>query len=67
MWLRDFLSEDTPNTRIMTYGYDTELPGSQSEKSIVDLSRHLLESIKTSRNETSVRSHWPRVFTSKLS
>ncbi|KAI1744083.1 hypothetical protein F4680DRAFT_444115 [Xylaria scruposa] len=52
MWLRDFLPEVVPDARIMTYGYDTELPGSQSEKSVVDLSRNLLESIKTSRDET---------------
>jgi hypothetical protein len=54
MWLRDFLPETVPDARIMTYGYDTELPGSQSEKSVVELSKNLLESIKTSRDETCV-------------
>ncbi|KAL7935649.1 hypothetical protein V8C35DRAFT_333543 [Trichoderma chlorosporum] len=51
MWLRDFLPESVPNARIMTYGYDTKLPGSQSEVSILELSRKLLESIKTTRDE----------------
>ncbi|KAL7946857.1 hypothetical protein V8C42DRAFT_318947 [Trichoderma barbatum] len=50
MWLRDFLPETIPNARILTYGYDTKLPGSQSEASIPDLSRRLLESIKTIRS-----------------
>lgn len=54
MWLRDFLPAAAPDARIMTYGYDTELPGSQSEKSIIELSRNLLESVKTSRDETCV-------------
>jgi hypothetical protein len=57
IWLRDFLPDSAPETRIMVYGYDTELPGSQSEKSIVDLSRNLLESIKTCRDETCVGSN----------
>jgi hypothetical protein len=54
MWLRDFLPDVVPKTRIMTYGYDTKLPGSQSEASIMDLSRKLLESIKTARAGESV-------------
>lgn len=55
MWLRDFLPESIPNARILTYGYDTKLPGSQSEASILELSRRLLESIKTTRDPTKVR------------
>ncbi|KAL7789036.1 hypothetical protein V8C37DRAFT_387023 [Trichoderma ceciliae] len=51
MWLRDFLPESIPNARILTYGYDTKLPGSQSEASILELSKRLLESIKTIRYE----------------
>lgn len=48
MWLRDFLPEKVPDARILIYGYDTTLPGSQSEASVTDLSRKLLESIKSS-------------------
>ncbi|KAM3067595.1 hypothetical protein ACMFMG_000090 [Clarireedia jacksonii] len=31
MWLRDKLTEDFPNARIMTYGFDSHLKGSHSE------------------------------------
>ncbi|KAK5989673.1 Protein SERAC1-like protein [Cladobotryum mycophilum] len=55
MWLRDFLPQSILNARILTYGYDTKLPGSQSETSILELSRRLLESIKTIRHEKSER------------
>lgn len=54
MWLRDFLPESIPNARILTYGYDTKLPGSQSDVSILELSRKLLESIKTIRSQQAV-------------
>lgn len=54
MWLRDFLPPSIPNARIMIYGYDTKLPGSQSEASILELSKKLLESVKTSRTGESV-------------
>lgn len=52
MWLRDFLPASIPNLRVLTYGYDTKLPGSRSKSSILELSRKLLESIKTTRDES---------------
>ncbi|PTB53172.1 hypothetical protein M431DRAFT_509509 [Trichoderma harzianum CBS 226.95] len=52
MWLRDFLPGSIPNARVLTYGYDTKLPGSRSKSSILQLSRKLLESIKTTRDES---------------
>ncbi|OPB46269.1 ankyrin repeat protein [Trichoderma guizhouense] len=51
MWLRDFLPISIPNARVLTYGYDTKLPGSRSKSSILQLSKKLLESIKTTRDE----------------
>ncbi|KAL6831944.1 hypothetical protein V8C40DRAFT_263226 [Trichoderma camerunense] len=51
MWLRDFLPASIPNARVLTYGYNTKLPGSRSKSSILELSRKLLESIKTARDE----------------
>ncbi|CEJ87104.1 hypothetical protein VHEMI04303 [[Torrubiella] hemipterigena] len=49
MWLRDFLPEAVPTSRIFIYGYDTKLPGSLSDASILELSRRLLESVKSTR------------------
>jgi len=54
MWLRDFLPESISNARILTYGYDTKLPGSQSTATILELSRKLLESVKTIRSQHEV-------------
>jgi hypothetical protein len=54
MWLRDSLPESIPNARILSYGYDTKLPGSQSTASILDLSKKLLESVRTVRNQREV-------------
>lgn len=54
MWLRDFLPGSVPNARILTYGYDTKLPGSQSSASILELSRRFLESLKTIRSTNEV-------------
>jgi hypothetical protein len=59
MWLRDFLPNTTKEARILTYGYDTKLPGSQSSASILELSKKFLESVKTIRNQQSV-SHWQK-------
>ncbi|KAL7918451.1 hypothetical protein ACQKWADRAFT_323791 [Trichoderma austrokoningii] len=52
MWLRDFLPQSIPNARILTYGYDTKIYGSQSEESILELAKALLESIKTTRQKS---------------
>ena len=54
MWLRDFLPDSVPKARIMTYGYDTRLPGSQSTASVLELSRKLLESVKAIRSQQEV-------------
>ncbi|KAL7964407.1 hypothetical protein HDV63DRAFT_415383 [Trichoderma sp. SZMC 28014] len=51
MWLRDFLPQTVANARILTYGYDTKIYGSQSEESILELAKALLESIKTTRRK----------------
>lgn len=57
MWLRDFLPGDTSDplkARIMIYGYNTQLQGSQSEQGITDLSKSLLEATKSCRDVNSV-------------
>jgi hypothetical protein len=54
VWLRDFLPNDVPDTRVLLYGYDTTLNKSDSKQSIVDLAKTLLEHVKAFRNTTSV-------------
>jgi hypothetical protein len=54
MWLRDFLPESISNAHILSYGYDTKLPGSQSNASILELSKKFLESVKTIRSQQEV-------------
>jgi hypothetical protein len=54
IWLRDFLPEDIPNIRVLLYGYDTKLPGSQSKQSIEDLGRAFLEQITAFRTNDGV-------------
>ncbi|KAM0518998.1 hypothetical protein ACHAPE_003989 [Trichoderma viride] len=51
MWLRDFLPQSVLKARVLTYGYDTKIYGSQSEESILELAKALLESIKTTRRK----------------
>jgi hypothetical protein len=46
MWLRDALSFDLPNARILIYGYDTGLIQSNSFQNLTDLGRALQVEIK---------------------
>src|SRR6478736_9448267 len=51
VWLRDALPSDIPNARILTYGYNSQLLGSESFQSLTDLGRTLqvdLEDIRVS-------------------
>ncbi|VTT58628.1 unnamed protein product, partial [Fusarium fujikuroi] len=61
VWLRDFLSKDMPNIRVLLYGYDTTLPGSLSKQSIEDLGGALLEQIIAYRASDGT-SHRPIIF-----
>jgi hypothetical protein len=54
LWLRDFLPEMVPSARILVYGYDTKLEGSNSITSIIDLSKALLQQVKTVREDSMV-------------
>ena len=67
MWLRDILPQSIPNARILTYGYDTKLPGSRFEASILELSGELLESIMTTRSEQAVRITFNAIIVQKSS
>ena len=54
MWLRDFLPYEIENTRVLVYGYDTELAQGTWNDSIVDLAKFFLESVKAFRYDTQV-------------
>ncbi|KAL5589388.1 hypothetical protein FOVSG1_011255 [Fusarium oxysporum f. sp. vasinfectum] len=41
VWLRDALPSDIPNARVLTYGYNSQLVGSESFQSLTDLGRTL--------------------------
>ncbi|KAL1637636.1 hypothetical protein SLS58_009239 [Diplodia intermedia] len=51
MWLRDFLSKDLPQCRVLTYGYNSKLTGkSRGLERILDYGRSFLEEIKQVRS-----------------
>ena len=45
MWLRDYLTRDFPNCRIMVYGYNTKLTV-RSTADLEDYSTELLDELK---------------------
>lgn len=54
MWLRDALhydltseADDRPMARVMTYGYDSILAGTQNTQNIEDLATSLLTSLRS--------------------
>ena len=50
MWLRDFLPNDLPRARILLYGYDSNLAGSQSRNILADLSNNFVVKLHTMRS-----------------
>jgi len=50
MWLRDFLPQNLPNVRILTFGYDSALQNSSSMISINDFARQHLELVSKARS-----------------
>lgn len=50
MWLRDFLHDDLPKARILLYGYDSNLAGSQSRNILADLSNNFVIKLHTMRS-----------------
>lgn len=47
MWLRDSLPKYLPTARIITYGYDTNLVGSQSFQTIEDIAISLIARLRS--------------------
>ncbi len=54
MWLEDFLPEAVPNSRIMTFGYDSALAFSRSRSGIENYARDLLNRLRMIRNNDEV-------------
>lgn len=50
MWLRDFLPIDLPRARVLLYGYDSSLAGSQSRNILADLSSNFIVKLHTMRS-----------------
>ena len=57
MWIQDFLVPDLQpyNIRILTYGYDSRLPGSTSNAGISEFAQGFLHSFCNARQSENVR------------
>ncbi|VUC20684.1 unnamed protein product [Clonostachys rosea] len=51
-WFRDFLPEDIPQARLLTYGYHSSLAATDAKYSITDLAKTFLDSFLTFREDT---------------
>ena len=54
LWLRDFLPSQVPNTRIMSYGYDSAVAFSKSEVKLGDVTADLLNRLNDERGTSEV-------------
>ena len=54
LWLRDFLPSQVPNTRIMSFGYDSFVAFSKSEVEISDVAVDLLNRLHGERDTLEV-------------
>ncbi|KAK2031148.1 hypothetical protein LX32DRAFT_637474 [Colletotrichum zoysiae] len=57
LWLRDWLSDDVRNIRVLLYGYDTKLLKSNAKSSVEDLGRSFLESLTAFRTSDKALIH----------
>lgn len=53
-WLRDFLPQQIPDARIMTFGYNADVAFGQSTAEVVDHAKSLLTSLVDKREESEV-------------
>ncbi|CAH0053594.1 unnamed protein product [Clonostachys solani] len=51
-WIRDFLPEDIPKARLLTYGYASSLAATDAKYSVGDLAKTFLDSFITFREDT---------------
>lgn len=54
-WLRDFLAEDLPNIRVVTYGYEARLDRTTTVSRLTDYRRAFLLDVATLMTEIKVR------------
>jgi len=54
MWLKDFLSKDVKNIRIMTYGYDSSLVRPETNGRLIDYRRNFIQQLENSRSSVEV-------------
>lgn len=66
MWLRDYLPRDAPNARILTYGYYSQLQGSDSVNILQDHTNKFVHSLIDMREEGQVRFFVCPMFGDKL-
>jgi hypothetical protein len=53
-WLKDFLPQDVPNVRIMTFGYNADAMFGNTTADIIDHAKGLLSSLVDKREEDEV-------------
>lgn len=58
MWLRDSLPKDLPNLRILLYGYESGLEGSDSSQNVSVIADSFLSHLNVSRPRTKVSASW---------
>ena len=56
-WLKDFLPQQIPDARIMTFGYNADAVFGQSTAEVEDHAKSLLSSLVDKREETEVHTH----------
>jgi len=61
VWLKEFLPAKVPNTRIMTYGYDSVVAFSSSVAKIEDFATDLLSRLNDERGTTQEKAR-PIIF-----
>ena len=58
MWLAEFLPEEFPNARIMTYGYNSNLVGDTVELNIADYKEQFIQFIANYRSDFQVHTFY---------
>ena len=58
MWLRDSLPKDLPNLRVLLYGYDSGLEGSDSNQNVSIIADSFLGHLNVLRPRTKVSASW---------